>query len=98
MTAANIANNDFCIMNLNSDEADDRQSGRLNGAGDLSVLSKIQERVLAEAVQPNSTPGVTVTDTHRDHSYACGTSVGVQGSGDALSRDAAGNLADRIGV
>ena len=36
--------------NLNSDEPDDRQSGRLNGAGDLSVLSKIQKRVLAEDV------------------------------------------------
>src|SRR5216683_6955928 len=44
-----------------------RRSGMLNRAGDLAVLSEIQQRVLAETVEPNSAPRVAVADAHRDH-------------------------------
>jgi hypothetical protein len=41
-------------------------SRMLNGAGDLAVLAKIQQCIVAEAVKPNASPGVAITDTHRN--------------------------------
>src|ERR1700688_3117531 len=73
-----------------------RRSGMLNRAGDLAVLSEIQQRVLAETVEPNSAPGVAIADAHRDQPNMRGTTAGVEGSRDDLANNRDGNRAERI--
>src|ERR1700688_3348877 len=73
-----------------------RRSGMLNRAGDLAVLSEIQQRVLAETVEPNSAPGVAIADAHRDQPNMRGTTAGVEGSRDDLANNRDGNRAHRI--
>src|SRR5260370_40335332 len=68
----------------------------LNRAGDLAVLSEIQQRVLAETVEPNSASGVAIADGHRDHPTMRGTTAGVEGSRDDLANNRHGNRAERI--
>src|SRR4029077_10433723 len=43
-----------------------RASGMLDGAGNLAVLSEIQQRVFAEAVEPDAPARIAIADTHRD--------------------------------
>ena len=47
--------------------------------GDLAVFSEIQQCVLAETVKPNTAPGVTITDTHRDHPNVGGVPACLRG-------------------
>src|SRR5215212_2181441 len=65
-------------------------------AGDLGVLAKIQQRIFAEAVQPNSAPRVTIADSHRNHPNVGGASAGVQRPRDDFSHDRHRNRAERI--
>src|SRR4051794_40638922 len=64
------------------------KSGMRDGAGDLGVIAEIQERILAEAVQPDAAPGVAITHTHRDHpDMGWITAPGVQRASDDLSHN-----------
>ena len=52
-----------------------------------AVLSEIEQRVFAEAVQPNSATGIAISDAHRDHSNVGGMPARVQGCGNDFAYD-----------
>src|SRR3954465_15116606 len=73
------------------------KSGMRDGAGDLGVIAEIQERILAEAVQPDAAPGVAITHPHRDHpDMGWITAPGVQRTRDDLSHNGDRDRAQRI--
>jgi len=59
----------------------------LDRAGDLGMLSEVEQRVFAEAVQPESAARIAISDTHRDHSNVGGMPARVQGCGNDFACD-----------
>ena len=69
----------------------------LDGAGDLAGLSKVQQRILTETIQPDAAAGVAISDAHRDEPHMRRPArCGVERGGDDFADDAHGDRAKRI--
>src|SRR6266571_2426292 len=73
-----------------------RRSGTRDRTGDLVVLPEIQQRVLAESVQPNSAPSVAIADAHRDQPNMRRMTAGEQGGSYDLAHNRDGNRTEWI--
>jgi hypothetical protein len=61
------------------------------------VLSEVEQRILAQAIEPNPASGVSIADAHRDQPNMRAAAVaGMQRCGDDFADDADGNGAERI--
>jgi hypothetical protein len=73
------------------------ESGALDRACDRAVLSEVEQRILAEAVQPYPAPGISVADAHRDQPNVHASAVAsMQRGGNDFTDDAHCNRAERI--